>query len=138
MTSGAFSCLILGHLKFLFTPPPQTPKRPPLFRDKLGDLPDARALAARLEAAPEVTAASLGRRLRGRAFAPDLAVYLAKEGTQNGSQSEGSQSTKGGGDACFRLVVRLGLDVQEVVVQSQQGREAFKETLAAAVAAMTD
>lgn len=94
-----------------------------LHRDVLGDLPEALALATRLRAAAGVGSASLGRRLRGHAFAPDLAVYLAKEDASQG---------------CFRLVVRLALDVQEVVVQCGLGRDEFKKTLAATVAAMTD
>ena len=91
-------------------------------------MPEAHALQGALQGAPGTQNVSLGRRLQGRALAPDLAVYMAKQ--PDDKPVEGPPFE-------YRLVIRLGLDVQEMVVVSSLVRDAFRETLASAVTAMS-
>jgi hypothetical protein len=99
-------------------------------RPLVGDLEVAQQFAEAVVEVEGVISATLGVRLESRASSPDVEVYMAKETGEEGASSD-SQGAK-----MYRLVIRCGVDVQEVEIKCVLDRIAVRELAAATVAKM--
>jgi predicted RNA-binding protein with RPS1 domain len=99
-------------------------------RPLLGDLEAAARFVAAVGAAPGVGGAALGARLQSRATSQELQVYLAK------ADAAEAAAEAAGGTQRYRLVVRQGMDVQEVALTAALARGAVRELAARTVAAL--
>lgn len=105
-------------------------------RDALGDMADAVRFCEAMVQVPGVAAARPGWRLQSRASSQALEVYLAKEDGSPAGAPPGHASGAGaaGRLPSYRLVLRKGLSVQEVVVTAKLPREEVRQLAADVVA----
>ncbi|KAK9811269.1 hypothetical protein WJX72_000980 [[Myrmecia] bisecta] len=131
---------------------------------KLGNLPEVDAICAALNSHPDIESAAAGRRLQGRASAPELQVFLARAMPNSSAPAEApstaasaasaqtgaalnQEDTQGGFPLAaalpgpqdaqeYELLARVGIDVQDIHVRSRLDREAMKAVLSGIVAAL--
>jgi len=98
-------------------------------RPLIGDLEVAVKFAQEVAATEGVTRATLGARVHSRASSQDVEVYLAK--------ADGASGLEGGFHATYKIVLRKGMDVQEVEVESSLERNAVRALAAETVRRLT-